>query len=80
MPDPAMKESMFLIFRLICMAGLILTLAAGFYLSRHRQALFGTDPGDPSENSSARSYNTMQVLAIWAHLVVFFTLGVLLLH
>jgi hypothetical protein len=42
-------------------------LLGGVWILKHYQKLFGVDPEMPSENSSSRSYNKMQVLVVWLH-------------
>lgn len=60
------------IIRCISVALLVATLLAGAYLLKNFQRLFGTDPSLPSENSSARAYNQVQVFSLWAHALFLF--------
>lgn len=80
MNDPSLRESAFLIFRVFCGFGLVASLIGGFYLFRNFERFLGVDPSLPSESRGARGYTRMQVIAVWLHVVVFFLMGVLLLH
>lgn len=80
MNDPSLRDSAFLIFRIFCGLGLVASLGIGWYLYRNFERLLGVDPSIPSESRGARDYSRMQVVAVWLHVVVFFTMGVLLLH
>jgi hypothetical protein len=80
MTDPALRDSAFLIFRVFCGLGLVASLLGGWYLFRNFDRLLGVDPEVPSESRGARGYTRMQVVAVWLHIVVFFGMGVLLLH
>jgi hypothetical protein len=42
-------------------------LAAGCYLLKNFERLFGVDPECPYENSGASGLNKVQVVAIWLH-------------
>lgn len=74
------KETAFLIFRLVCVAGFFISLYGGYYLHRNFNRLFGVNPNLPSESAGARGYSKMQVMAVWLHIVLFFLMGALLLH
>jgi hypothetical protein len=80
MNDPSMRDTAFLVFRIFCGFGFISSLLGGWYLLRNFERLLGTDPDLPSESRGARGYTRMQVVAVWLHIVVFFGMGVLLLH
>ncbi|MDB6134651.1 MAG: hypothetical protein JWM59_2894 [Verrucomicrobiales bacterium] len=80
MHDPTFRDTAFLVFRAFCGAGLIFTLIAGWYLHRNFDRLLGVKAELPSETRGARGYTRMLVVAIWMHMLVFFTMGVLLLH
>lgn len=45
------------------------TLLSGVYMVGNWERLFGRDPELPSENSSARTYNKLQVFVLWVHAV-----------
>lgn len=80
MNDPSLRESAFLIFRVFCGFGLAATLLGGWWLYRNYWKSLGVDQSIPSESRGARGYTRMQVVAVWLHVVVFFGMGVLLLH
>lgn len=68
------------IFRLISIIAFFSVLFAGFYLARNFEKLSGVDPNMPSENSSSRAYNKLQVFLIWAHALLLTGMLSLLLH
>jgi hypothetical protein len=80
MNDPSLRDTAFLVFRIFCGFGLGASLLGGLYLYRNFDRFLGIDPEVPSESRGARGYTKMQVVAVWLHLVVFFGMGVLLLH
>jgi hypothetical protein len=62
-----MQPDALLILRLIFTGLFIAVLLGGVWILRNQHQLFGVDPEIPSENSSSRSYNKMQVLVVWLH-------------
>lgn len=62
-----MKNPSLAPFRVIFGLAFVLTLVAGVVILKNYERLFGVDRNLPSENSSARSYGKVQVLAIWLH-------------
>ncbi|MES2709881.1 MAG: hypothetical protein V4726_25010 [Verrucomicrobiota bacterium] len=80
MHDPTFRDSAFLIFRIFCGFGLFVTIIGGFYLRRNFDRFLGVKAELPSESRGARGYTRMMVVAVWMHLLVFFSMGVLLLH
>lgn len=80
MNDPSLRETAFLVFRVFCGLGFVASLVVGFYIHRNFDRLLGVDREIPSESRGARGYTRMQVVAVWMHFVVFFGMGVLLLH
>jgi uncharacterized membrane protein SpoIIM required for sporulation len=62
------NEAVFFI-RVIFTGLFLATLFAGGYMFKNFEKLFGPDPEIPSENSSSRSLNKVQVFSIWAHAV-----------
>jgi hypothetical protein len=56
------------------------TLAAGVYLLRNSERLFGSDPNTPSENSSGRAYGKMQAFVVWAHVAALTGAFAFLIH
>ena len=80
MHDPALRDSAFLIFRIFCGVGLAATLATGWHIWKNFDRLLGVSAELPSETRGARGYNRTLVVAVWLHFLVFFTMGVLLLH
>lgn len=80
MTDPSLRDTAFLVFRVFCGFGFAASLLGGWYLLRNFNRLLGVDPEVPSESRGARGYTRMQVVAVWLHIVVFFGMGLLLLH
>jgi hypothetical protein len=80
MNDPSLRDTAFLVFRIFCGFGLGASLLGGLYLYRNFDRFLGVDPEVPSESRGARGYTRMQVVAVWLHIVLFFGMGVLLLH
>jgi hypothetical protein len=64
-----MKNPSLAPFRVIFALAFVGTLIAGLIILKNYEKLFGVDRYLPSENSSARSYGKVQVLAIWLHAV-----------
>ncbi|HEX8296148.1 MAG TPA: hypothetical protein VF593_07595 [Chthoniobacteraceae bacterium] len=58
----------------------LLTLAAGGYLLKNYQQLFGVDPQLPSETESSRAYSRVQIFLVWIHAVFLTGSLALLLH
>ncbi len=67
-------------FRVLSIIGFLGVLAAGVYLARNFEKLSGVDPTMPSENSSSRAYNKLQMVLIWAHALLLTGMLSLLLH
>ena len=67
MPDEGL-----LYIRIVSTLLLLATLAAGAYLLKNYQRLFGVDPAMPSENGSARAYSKVQVFSLWLHALFLF--------
>ena len=80
MNDPSLRDTTFLVFRIFCGIGLLASLWGGWYLYHHFDRLLGPDPDVPGESRGARGYTRMQVVAVWLHVVLFFTMAVLMLH
>jgi len=64
-----MQTDSFFAIRIIFSILFFGALAAGVFLFKNYEKLFGVDPNMPSENSSSRAYRKVQVFAIWAHVV-----------
>jgi len=75
-----MENDVQLIFRLIFSGLFLAVLAAGAYLLKNYQRLFGVDPDIPSENASARAYSKVQVFVVWVHALLLTGAFALLLH
>lgn len=58
----------FLPVKIIAALGLVLTLAAGVYMVKNHQRLYGRDP-EVRETSGERVYSKAQLWIIWALLV-----------
>lgn len=81
MNDPnSMRDTAFLVFRVFCGFGFVASLIGGYFIYRNFDRYLGVDRSLPSESRGARGYTRMQVVAVWMHIVVFFGMGVLLLH
>lgn len=80
MHDPTIRESAFHIFRIFCGFGFVLTLIGGWWLRRNFTRLLGVKAELPSESRGSRGYTRMLVVAVWMHLVLFFSMGFFLLH
>lgn len=80
MSDPHAQEWFYFLLRILCMAGFLATLGAGFYLFRRRERFFGAHADLASENSSSLGYNKFQAVAIWLHVLVMFAMFALFLH
>ena len=65
-----MQNEIFLFVRIVFTSLFFVTLAAGFYIFKNYQKLFGVDPNMPSEGPSSRAYSKVQVFSIWAHATV----------
>jgi len=52
---------------------LVLVLAAGFYMFRHRQAFFG-HKGDASDTYASANLRMWLVILVWIHAVIITTL------
>ena len=74
-----MESDPFLFFRIVSGLALIATCLAVLFVLRHSARLFGIDTEMPSESASARSYSRLLVTAVFAHVVLFFTAGLLFL-
>lgn len=59
----------FLPVKIIAGVGLFFTLAAGVYMIKNHQRLYGYDPELPRETSGERVYSKAQLWLIWALLV-----------
>ncbi len=75
-----MHDSLYLLFRIFCVGGLVLTALAFRYVSKNFDRLFGRDPDVPSENSGSSTYSKTQIYAVLFHLVGFFVMALLALH
>ena len=76
----SMNQDFLLLVRVVFTGLFLFTLGVGFYLMKNFERLFGRDPNLPSENSSARSLNRVQVFSIWAHVLFLTAALALLLH
>jgi hypothetical protein len=75
-----MQKNALLGLQLISAALFILLLFAGVWIWRNRHRLFGVDADIPSETPGARSYNMLQILALWLHALLLTGSFALLLH
>ena len=75
-----MQRNALLGLQLISAALFILLLFAGVWIWRNRHGLFGVDPDIPSETPGARSYNMLQIAALWLHALLLTGSFALLLH
>jgi hypothetical protein len=55
-------------------------LAAGIYILKNYDRLFGPDADVPSETGSSRAYFKMQVLVVWLHAAALTGAMALMLH
>ncbi len=69
-----------ILFQCLFTLAFVATLLAGFYLVKNDQKLFGHNPEIPGDNESGRTYNKVQVWAIWAHVAVLTGAFALYLH
>ncbi|HSI82745.1 MAG: hypothetical protein ACAI35_23035 [Candidatus Methylacidiphilales bacterium] len=58
------------VVRLFFVGLFILNLAAGVYLLRHQERLFGANSGFHTDTTGARDYNKLQVWATWVHVAL----------
>jgi hypothetical protein len=75
-----METNSLAVFRVIFGLLFLGVLAAGGYLFKNYQRLFGPDPSIPSENSSARGFTKLQAFVLWAHAAALTGAFALLLH
>lgn len=68
------------VVRFIFAALFFVTLFCGIHVLRNHQRLFTPDAQAPSENSSARSYSKLQIVAVWMHALALTGAFALLLH
>jgi hypothetical protein len=80
MPDSLAQEWFYSLLRILCVAGFLATLGAGFYLFRRRECFFGARADLASENPSSLGYNKFQAVAIWLHVLLMFAMFALFLH
>lgn len=73
-----MNNDPFLVFRILCIIGLVITLAGGAYLTKNYERFFGSDPNMPSENASARFYTKTEVFLVWISAVKLFGIAALI--
>jgi hypothetical protein len=64
-----MQAEVFIVLRIIASLLFIGTLAAGYFLFKNYDRLFGADPSMPGDNEGARGLNKVQVIVIWLHFV-----------